>query len=97
MIYEYNFIEMQGNFNINMPSIPTTKMLFKIQDVKAKGFNARESRFKDNKTYLTGRFISSFGNLFPPTPKKEIERNSEQSTNLSSFFRSDNDNFRMFV
>ena len=40
-IYEYNFIGMQGNFNINMPSIPTSKMLFKIQDVKAKGFNAR--------------------------------------------------------
>jgi hypothetical protein len=37
----YNFIAMQGNFNINIPSIPTAKLRFKIQDVKQEGFSSK--------------------------------------------------------
>lgn len=29
------------NFNINMPSIPSTSIQFKIQDAKIKGFNSK--------------------------------------------------------
>lgn len=43
---------MQGNFTINLPSIPSALIRFKIQDVKGKAFNIKEARFKDNKTYL---------------------------------------------
>lgn len=57
------------NFNINLPSIPTASIQFKIQDGKFKGFNAREPRFKDNLSYLASHFINSFPNLISP-PKK---------------------------
>lgn len=43
---------MQGNFTINLPSIPSALIRFKIQDVKGKAFNIKEARFKDNKSYL---------------------------------------------
>lgn len=69
---------MQGNFSINLPSIPAGVLKFKIQDVKSKGFMTKENRFKDDKTYLTGRFINSFPNLIPKT-SQNIEKSSYNS------------------
>jgi len=38
--------------------------------VKSKAFNVKDTRFKDNKSYLESKFINSFSNLSPlSTPK----------------------------
>ena len=49
---------MQGSFKINLPSIPTNKIRFKVQDTHAKN-----ARFKYDKSDLTKRFLASFDNL----------------------------------
>jgi hypothetical protein len=79
-----------------LPTIPGKDLKFKIQDVRMKGFLTREARFKDDKEYLTKRFINSFANLLPK-PTSPAETKSEVSTNLSSYFREDHDNFRWMV
>ena len=56
------------NFNINMPSIPSDRIQFKIQNNKLKGFNNKEPRFKDSLSYLTSHFVNSFPNLSTPMP-----------------------------
>lgn len=63
---------MQGNFTINLPSIPTALIRFKIQDVKSKAFNIKDTRFKDNKSYLESMFINTFSNLSPHSPPKTV-------------------------
>ena len=96
---DYLYFIMQ-NFSINIPSIPTNKIQFKIQNSKFKGFNQKELRFKDNLSYLTEHFINSFPNLnLPSSPKKEEEDNvSKISTNNSfSFGKKSSDSFRMMV
>lgn len=54
------------NFNINIPSIPSNRMLFKIQNNRLKGFQAKDGRFKDNMSYLAQHFVNSFPNLHHP-------------------------------
>lgn len=56
---------MAANFKINIPSIPTNRIRFKVQDVREQGFLTKDNRFKDNKEYLTKKFINSFTNLSP--------------------------------
>lgn len=92
------------NFNINIPSIPSKRILFKIQDNKLKGFTQKEGRFKDNLSYLQQHFIQSFSNLHPasPTSKQTDENRSGISTKMSSnqsssFCRESQHNYRMLV
>ena len=40
---------MKANFDINIPTIPSKTIKFKIQDIKSIGFNSQKQRFKDNK------------------------------------------------
>lgn len=79
-----------------MPSIPSKVLKFKIQDVRMKGFSTKDARFKDDKEYLTKRFINSFANL-QPKQKVVEETKSEPSTSLSRCFREEQDNYRWMV
>jgi hypothetical protein len=36
---------MQNSFTINIPSIPSKRIKFKIQDVKQQGFGSQKIRF----------------------------------------------------
>jgi len=63
------FLFMQQNFTINIPTIPSKRILFKIQNNKFKGFDAKEGRFKDNMSYLSSHFVNSFPNLHPAETK----------------------------
>ena len=43
---------MKKNFDISLPSIPSNKMKFKIQDIKNTAFGSQKSRFEDMKSLL---------------------------------------------
>ena len=54
---------MKTNFDINIPSIPSKRIKFKIQDIKTTVFGSQRNRFNENKTFLTQKFIESFNNF----------------------------------
>jgi hypothetical protein len=89
------------NFSINMPSIPSGSIQFKIQDAKFKGFSSKETRFKDNMSFLASHFINTFPNIMPikpaPSEKDSSITNSQISTSLSRNFQKENSNFRLMV
>ena len=65
---------MKTNFDINLPTIPGKLIKFKIQDIKNKAFGSQATRFKDNKTALTKKFIESFSNFHQNHPEPEDDR-----------------------
>jgi hypothetical protein len=54
---------MKTNFDISIPSIPTKRIKFKIQDIKNTAFGSQKNRFKEDKSFLTKKFIESFNNF----------------------------------
>ena len=72
---------MRTNFDINMPSIPTKMIKFKIQDIKNSACGSQRNRFQENKAFLTKKFVESFHNF---TPKKDPPPPTPPSTSQSS-------------
>lgn len=54
---------MKTNFDINIPSIPSKIIKFKIQDIKSTAFGSQRGRFNENKGFLTKKFVESFNNF----------------------------------
>ena len=46
-----------NNFEINLPTIPSKRIRFKIQDIKASAFGSEKIRFPERKSFLTKRFV----------------------------------------
>jgi len=44
---------MKANFRINLPSIPSSVIKFKVQDYKTEGFLSKDIRFSNDKSRLT--------------------------------------------
>ena len=65
---------MRNNFDINIPSIPSRTIKFKIQDIKTTAFGSQKKRFQENKGFLTKKFIDSFNNF------REKNREIEEET-----------------
>jgi hypothetical protein len=71
---------MKTNFDINIPSIPSNIIKFKIQDIKSTAFGSQRGRFNENKGFLTKKFIESFNNFHqkqPPSTPTTTAANEE--------------------
>ncbi|CAM6002820.1 unnamed protein product [Sphagnum balticum] len=88
---------MQGSFAINIPSIPSKAIRFKVQDVKTRSFGSQKQRFPEDKTYLTERFVNSFSNFVPKPDFQEAttDLKSNASTVPSACFRKGNEDFSL--
>lgn len=87
---------MKTNFDINIPSIPTRMIKFKIQDIKTTAFGSQRNRFHDNKTFLTKKFIESFQNFHQPAPKDSDAAETEAESRVSRGVRSEQE-YRFLV
>lgn len=61
---------MKANFDISLPSIPGKNIKFKIQDIKSTVFGTQKTRFPDNKSLLTKKFVESFSNFHESAPQE---------------------------
>jgi hypothetical protein len=75
---------MKTNFDINIPSIPSKIIKFKIQDIKSTAFGSQRGRFNENKGFLTKKFIESFNNFREKEQKTQPEPDTEAESQLST-------------
>lgn len=80
---------MKANFDISLPSIPGKSIKFKIQDIKSSAFGSQKSRFPDNKSLLTKKFVESFSNFHEPKPDEAFtKKDDDQDTMAESDYLS---------
>lgn len=84
-------------FDITLPSIPGKNIKFKIQDIKSIGFSRQAPRFKEDKTFLTKRFIDSFKNFQEKNDADESEAETKISLCCSCMTEKPADEFRYIV
>ncbi len=80
---------MKTNFDINIPSIPSNIIKFKIQDIKSTAFGSQRGRFNENKGFLTKKFIESFNNFHQKPPPSPPTTTAPDDSRLSTQVRSE--------
>lgn len=87
---------MKTNFDINIPSIPSRMIKFKIQDIKSTAFGSQRNRFCENKSFLTKKFIESFNNFQQRTEKSD-ENPTEAESQLSYHPEKSEQEYRLLI
>jgi hypothetical protein len=89
---------MKNNFDINIPSIPSRGIKFKIQDIKTTAFGSQKNRFNENKSFLTKKFIESFSNFKEKVVEKEKEMETEtEAESKAESGRVGKQEYRVFI